>query len=153
LLNFNTRYFPITLGLFSLFLGGLVYLTCRSTHLVMFTWFSDLGINSLIEFLRNWSAVFNLASLPDWFIYSLPNGLWVFSGILILAGVWNCKFSKELLIWLGCFLFVAFGWELGQGLEMFVGVFCWTDLRIMVLFSISAFILIFLIHKKNHNAQ
>lgn len=64
----------------------------------------------------------------DWVIYSLPQGLWVFSHTLIVGTIWcnGTKIQKGL--WYGTAFLFAVGWEWLQYLNLINGTFCWVDL-------------------------
>jgi hypothetical protein len=120
------------LGIFSIFVGGLIYILCRSEELLMFRWFELLGLESFIRWLRSSFQSTNIA-LPEWVYYSLPNALWCFGGILIIAGIWR-KNCLEKSLWLLLFAAIGFGFEIGQLLNIIPGTYDWNDLILMLVF-------------------
>lgn len=57
----------------------------RPANLLMFyVWGSTIP-----EWLTTYRDVFENTSVPQWFIYSLPDGLWSFAYMQIMVVVWN----------------------------------------------------------------
>ena len=69
----------------TLIIGGLIYILFRTDSLVMFKWFAALSLDKPIEYLRD-STLTVKNHLPDWFLFSLPDGLWIFSYITFELG-------------------------------------------------------------------
>ena len=70
-------YFLIHI-LLPILLGGFIYILLRSSSLLMFQWFESIGILEIVLSFRNISIGLK-TSVPSWFYYSLPDGLWVYS--------------------------------------------------------------------------
>ena len=81
-----------------LFLGGLLYISFRSSTLKMFTWFKYVGIENYILYLRQEISNLKLY-LPQWIYFSLPDGLWVYSFTSALLIYWNNE-TKKVKFWL-----------------------------------------------------
>lgn len=71
----------------SLLVGGLLYLCFRPESLVMFGWVKMLGLYPAVLELRMQSTTL-ASSLPEWLIFSAPNGLWVFSFGTLMVSLW-----------------------------------------------------------------
>ena len=58
--------------LLPLFTGGLIYIFCRPQTIRFKTWFGESTADASVirELLKN---------LPDWMVYNLPAGLWLFA--------------------------------------------------------------------------
>jgi hypothetical protein len=117
-------------------IGGLIYVLFRSDSLLMFKWFEFLGLSNIVYIVRE--SVTNI-NLFDWVIYSLPDGLWVYSFATCLIILWNE--NKSYL-----FLFLIIPFLLGPGVEilqffnLFKGTFDLMDLIITIIaFSLSLF--------------
>jgi hypothetical protein len=67
-----------------LLIGGLIYLGYRNSSLRMFRWIDILQLTGIINSYR--SYIVNL-SLPKWFIFSFPNGLWTYSFLIFILFV------------------------------------------------------------------
>lgn len=118
------RYFYTILALVVFCIGGLIYVIYRSLTLQMFVWFKHLGLYPLIITFRyrNWPV------LPDWVVYSLPDGLWMLSYLLIMKVIWYKKATKQALVLpliLPCFMNLT---EILQAINYFPGTFDYLDL-------------------------
>ena len=71
-----------------LFTGGFIYLLFRSERLIMFDWIRFLGFKESLDLLRN---DFNSLKsfIPNWVLFSLPDGLWVYSFSSAIIIIWN----------------------------------------------------------------
>ena len=86
------------LAILSLFCGGLIYLCFRSSSLLMFKLIEFLHLGVIVIFLRK---AFLLSSfMPKWVIYSLPDGLWMFSCTSLILNVWNNRLNKQSMVWI-----------------------------------------------------
>ncbi|OPY65614.1 MAG: hypothetical protein A4E62_02654 [Syntrophorhabdus sp. PtaU1.Bin002] len=117
-------------GVFSIFLGGAIYLLWREKSLLMFSWFSIIGLGGSIDLLRSLALPF-YSSMPSWFYYSLPNALWLFGGLHIFLGFWKSNVTAAVL-WCSILVLVAIGSEIGQALHIVPGTFDWVDLLLMI---------------------
>lgn len=99
-----------------------------------------MGLSNIISIAREWVANFNLF---DWVLYSLPDGLWVYSFTSCLIILWNENKGYQFL-----FLFIPVllgpGVEILQFFKLFKGTFDMIDLTVTTV----AFILSLLIHLK-----
>ena len=107
--------------------GGLVYICWRDPALLMFKWFRVLGVEPHILQLRL-ITVSARPSLPYWFVYSLPDGLWVYALTAFMAHVWSGSPASVIKTgWLSLGLLLGAGSELGQLAGIVPGSFDWTD--------------------------
>lgn len=67
-----------------LVLGGGIYLLFRPQNILMFRVVDALG---LAPDINGWREVAGSASLPEFVIYCLPNGLWTAAYILLIDGL------------------------------------------------------------------
>lgn len=83
--------------------GILIYLLYRSRNLFYFNLINFLNINGYVLLARD-TAILYRKLFPTWVIYSLPDGLWLFStGAMILL----CRFRFLIhLVWFS-FVYVA----------------------------------------------
>lgn len=125
------------IALIALLVGCVIYILWRSETLMMFVWFERLGLNNFFESMRN-SALGLSISLPNWFLFSLPNALWLFSGLLVFDFIWGTKVSVSKLLWLSMFCMIAFGAELSQALGLLPGTFDWQDMVLMLFTGVGA---------------
>jgi len=107
--------------------GFLIYILFRPDSIRVFRWFSFVGLETPVLFIRDFSMQF-IPSIPEWSIYSLPNGLWSFSYALIISHLWLTSNSVIKYFWLFSIPLVVFSYETLQYLEVIPGTFCYQDL-------------------------
>jgi len=113
--------------LFTLLLGGLVYLSFRQDTLKMFRWFDSINLSAVISELRLLTLPLS-DHLPNWFLYSLPDGLWICSYLSVLLVVWDNVISKHNIHWLLLVPMIAIFSEIGQLFKIVPGTFDILDL-------------------------
>ena len=130
---------------FMLLLGGMIYILFRSNDLIMFTWFNKINLS---ELLSKWRLYFVPLKnhLPNWFLFSLPDGLWVLSFGLSMNKIWKNDSQMQIWFWSMILPFIAIISELGQIFKLVPGTFDWVDL----LFYFIAIFLITKINKSNN---
>lgn len=111
----------------TLLLGGLVYISFRQDTLKMFSWFDRVNMLEAILDFRLFTLPLSVY-LPNWFLYSLPDGLWLFSYLSLLLIVWNNTISKHNIHWLLLLPTVAISAEIGQLFTILPGTFDILDL-------------------------
>jgi len=136
----------IALSLSTMLLGGMIYILWRSDTLIMFNWFTHLGIDEMIERMRTISAPFS-KQLPSWLIYSAPNALWFFSGIIAFDIIWG-KESQMKIFWISLFFILAIGSEIAQAIDMISGTFDFQDLALMLIAGSLATLVIYSFKQK-----
>lgn len=135
---------------FTLLLGGLIYILFRQDTLKMFSWFDNINLSTAISELRLLTAPFS-GHFPNWFLYSLPDGLWLFSYLSVLLVVWDNVISKHNIHWLLLVPMVAIFSEIGQLFEIVPGTFDIFDLIFYLLGTVLP-ILIFTNSKTPRNS-
>lgn len=78
----------VFIAMMALFVGGMIYVFFRPESIIMFKWFPFLGT------IHQQVNVFSTIHLPDFFVYSLPDGLWLFSYILLIGVIWNFNYHR-----------------------------------------------------------
>lgn len=127
-------------------LGGLIYISFRSKTLRMFSWIEFIGLEAQIFSLREYTIPLK-QSLPTWFYFSLPDGLWVYSftsATLILS-------SGSLNYWISVPVLTGIFVEIAQGLKIFPGTFDLLDLAFSSLALLLSIIIIN--HKFKQNEE
>lgn len=105
--------------------GGLIYIIFRTEKLIMFRWFEYLNISQEIFALKRYCDNF---TLPDWIIYSLPDGLWMYSYTGILLEIWKCSVTRQNLFWIFSIPVAAILSEFFQFFKLIPGTFDFIDL-------------------------
>jgi hypothetical protein len=119
---------------FPLAVGGGIYLYCRAGSLAVFSALGLSGFGELVIEARGVRALL-LCVLPEWAIYSLPDGVWVYSWtaymLLLWAGKTKRGFSK---VWPHTGLCCGLGSEWLQLLHKIPGRFDVADTILYVVF-------------------
>jgi len=116
----------------------------------MVSWFDNINLSTAISELRLLTPP--LADhFPNWFLYSLPDGLWLFSYLSVLLVVWDNVISKHNIHWLLLVPMVAIFSEIGQLFEIVPGTFDIFDLIFYLLGTVLP-ILIFTNSKTPRNS-
>lgn len=115
------KAYVIGLSLFLFFVGGMIYLMFRSESLVMFRWCEVFHVKEYVDFVRM------PYTFPQWFVYSLPDGLWLCSYVLFVSAIWDFNLKQG---WPYIFSLpsIAIASELAQAFDWMRGTFDWVDL-------------------------
>lgn len=125
--------------LITLLISGLIYILFRSSSLLMFYWYNTLGIKNCLKNIRNYTIPLSNKS-PEWIIFSLPDGLWIFSYVSFMLLIWKNTISKQSIFWILAIPIIAISSEIGQFLGLVIGTFDITDLILYILGVILPFI-------------
>jgi hypothetical protein len=109
----GTRIFLGFVSVAALLFGILIYLAARPTSLYAFTWLNHLGFHSAVIDVRNWLST-GAAIFSGWPLWSLPAGLWVFSGAIAMRVIWWRDKSWGGYLWFSTIPFLGLVSELGQ---------------------------------------
>ena len=124
----------------TLLISGLIYILFRTDSLVMFKWFAAVSLDTPIDYLRE-SSLTVKKHLPDWFLFSLPDGLWIFSNMSLTLLIWGNNIKKQNVFWIFIVPFIAIASEIGQLFSIVPGTFDTIDLAFYFTGAISPFIL------------
>lgn len=105
--------------------GGIIYLTYRTKTLLMFKWVESIDLSDQIEQVRQLGETINI---PQWIKYSLPDGLWLLSYLLIIDVVWHNSSNYKSTFWLSILPFIAISSEIMQIFIPRIGTFDFIDL-------------------------
>ena len=128
-----TKRFFFLVSVLSMFFGGIIYLLWRPTTLLMFSWCRSLGIYGIVLQMRS-SLEFVKEYLPSWFIYSLPQALWCFSGLCSIHAIWMKKNRNQEYFWIAIILMMPFLTEFMQFYHLIPGTYDVVDLVLIVMF-------------------
>ena len=116
----------------ALLIGGMIYVLWRSEALLMFIWFDALGMRPAVEILRGYAAPYS-TTFPSWFYFSLPQALWLFSGILLFDSVWRGDARLHKWFWVIVVAVSAIGGEFAQHWRFLPGTFDLLDIILCIL--------------------
>src|SRR6185312_6035883 len=125
--------------LLPLLVGGLMYVCWRGPDLLMFRWFEALGLEPVVGKLTELSSGVE-PHLPRFIVYSLPDGLWVYSLTAFFVRIWSqTRRSVLSTIFLSLSLVLGAGSELGQLIRLVPGTFDWIDFLFYIAAAVLAF--------------
>lgn len=136
-LVYSSVSFQLLLALILLFVGGMIYIAFRSTSLVMFSWFNELGMNTTVESIRKISNSF---SLPYFIKYCMPNAFWITSYILVVDAL--VQIDNYRLLWAMTLPVISIVCEILQIWKVVPGIFDTGDL-ICFIFPAVAYIVFY----------
>lgn len=124
---FNLLY--ICLTAFALLAGGIIYIIFRSSEPLFFSWTNSTRAIHWINIIRNSSLSFSKI-LPEWIVYSLPDGLWAFGYSLLITGIWSGSKSLLRYFWFASIPLLVLGFEFLQFARLIPGTFCLQDIAL-----------------------
>ncbi len=122
-----------------IFIGGMIYLAFRDTSLLMFSWAETIGLDAAIEAMRVHTLP-HRPGIPDWILFSVPDGVWVFACTTFFARLWHDGAWYYRAFWIGLGPALAIGGELGQltWIGLVPGTFDPADLLFYVVSGVAA---------------
>jgi hypothetical protein len=130
--SLSTGYFNliyICLSAFALLAGGFIYIIFRSSEPLFFSWINSTRAIHWINIIRNSSLSLSKV-LPEWIVYSLPDGLWAFSYSLLITGIWSRSKSLLRYFWFASIPLLVLGFEFLQFSRLIPGTFCLQDIAL-----------------------
>jgi hypothetical protein len=127
----GVRYNRLSILLCSLalLLGGIIYVLFRASEPVFFKWIPGLASDRWFNFVRHISLSFS-QFLPDWIVFSLPNGLWAFAYALLITSIWAGSHSLLRTFWMASIPLLVIGYEFLQYVGIIPGTFCIQDVAL-----------------------
>lgn len=119
-----------------LILGGFIYIIFRTETLIMFHWFKYLNFSDEINIIKNFKPVHYF---PNWFIYNLPDGLWIFSYTAISLEIWKHSITRQNIFWIFSIPIIAVLSEFLQLFKIIPGTFDFLDVTFYILGTISSY--------------
>ena len=128
-------------SMIALLIGTSIYILFRSRRLVIFQWMHSLGIRD--DFISDIRKPFEniFLELPAWSIYSLPDGLWVFSFVSCALYIWQNSITLKSGIWIFSIPSMAIFTEIGQYLTFIPGTYDSMDVIFYVIGTVVPFLL------------
>ncbi len=112
--NYRYRIIFSCLSLILFFVACWIYVSNRSTDMVIYDWLSIDVNNQLFCFFRNIEI-----ELPDWVLYNLPDALWLLSFLFMNEAVWGEDNRKYIFV--AVVSIFALGVEILQMFTLFPG--------------------------------
>jgi len=132
----------------AVFTGGMIYVLCRSSDYSFFHWIRWLGFDGELTFLR--ARILPVGhKLPEWFVFSMPDGLWSLALTLIMLTIWMGSHSILKYVWYATIPILVFGYELLQWTGMVGGTFCFTDIILVAAGLLAGLVMTLLTFKKS----
>jgi len=122
----RARLIELLSGLGAVALGGFIYVAWRPSSFLMFDWFNALGLDGEISAIRE-LAVPLLPFVDNWVLYSLPQSLWFFGGLMALSTFWHSDARIEKAIWISFFWLLAISLEVSQRVSLLAGAYDHTE--------------------------
>lgn len=124
--HYADRIFVIV-SVFALSLGGFIYILFRPSEHIFFDWIRSIGLGHWLNLIRENSISSNLL-LPEWIVYSLPNGLWAFAYALLISIIWRESKSWIRYLWFISIPVLVIGYEVLQYASIIPGTFSMQDI-------------------------
>ena len=137
------------LSTLAILLGGLIYILFRPSKPIFFHWISTAGMDSWLNFVRHGSLSLS-KTLPEWVVFSLPNGLWAFAYAILITSIWSKSDSWLKYFWMGSIPILVLGFETFQYAGILPGTFCLQDIAFGCIGLISGILLGIRITKPNN---
>ena len=91
--KYRCRIIFCCLSLILFFVACWIYVSNRSTDMVIYDWLSIDVNNQLFCFFRNIEI-----ELPDWVLYNLPDALWLLSFLFMNEAIWGKDNRKYIFV-------------------------------------------------------
>ena len=133
--------------LLPIFVGGLIYTLWRKSTLLIFSWYDFIGLIDMINYLRSVARPL-YTSLPDWFLFCLPDGLWVYATTAFMACLWIDSPKSHFLFWISIAPTLAIGGEVCQFFGFVQGTYETKDIAFYIAGFAAAMLLVSQISRK-----
>lgn len=108
---------------------------------MIFYWIKKVGLYNLVFEIRQ--VIYPVKNiLPEWFLFSLPDALWIYSFTFFMLLIWGNSKRIEKYFWIPLGIFLGIGSELLQFIKIIPGKFDANDLLLCIIFSGVPFIVI-----------
>jgi hypothetical protein len=146
------RKIALLLHLLSLTLGAFIYLCFRSRDINVFRWLDGSFLEGPVDQIYRVCYPFK-SQFPEWFIYSLPDGLWLFSFYCLMYLLWGEGLFERKTIWVGGLGILLIFFEFCQLFNWMRGTFDQKDLFFYILASICIILIFYIPIKIKSNEQ
>lgn len=142
----NNNFFVTTISFILLIIGGIIYILYRPHSLYMFVFLKKIGLENILSQLA-----FPNNGLTFFCVYSLPNGLWLVSAILLFSVLWRDS-TQLFLFYTISFSSISIFFELLQIWNVVPGTFDLIDLLVLLM-SMSVGIFFYFIWRKGVRSE
>ena len=118
---------PVMLSAFALLTGAIIYILFRPSEHLFFVWIRSAGLTHWFNLARE-SSLSSSMPVPEWFVYSLPNGLWAFAYALLITIIWEESESWLRYLWMASIPLLVLGYEGLQYAMIIPGTFSIQDI-------------------------
>lgn len=126
----------IALSIMFILIGGFIYLFFRPHTLKMFVWLRIINCEQIFQ-LKDYNQDLKFI---EFLIFSLPNGLWILSLLIILGLIWE-KHRIFFIIYSSFFTGISILFEFLQKVELIPGTFDIADILVLLIFHILGFLI------------
>ena len=113
-----------------LIIGVVIYAFYRNENLLVFTWVEYvIGLKPSLNFSLDLTQSLMNLHIPNWIIFSLPDGIWIYVLTSTIFVVWAQKIH---LFWLSVPIFLGIGLEIFQLYNLVPGTFDSIDLMFLL---------------------
>jgi hypothetical protein len=127
--TFSFNWLLVIISAVALLAGGMLYILFRPSEIVFFSWIRAIGFDNWLNLVRNSSLPLS-PELPEWIVYSLPNGLWAFAYALLITIIWSGSKSWIRYLWMASIPLLVLGYEILQYSNIITGTFCIQDVAL-----------------------
>ncbi len=100
--------------------GVFIYFFSRPQTIYLNQWLATITHGHRFFDFDSWLSG---VRLPGWFIYSLPDALWMAAAILLILMIWDFKLYTRSIFWLGLAFLSGLLFELLQAIHLLPGTF------------------------------
>jgi len=101
----------------------------------MFDWIDKLMLSDLINIVREFTIPLK-KNIPSWFLFSLPDGLWLFSYVCLMLSIWGRTMNFQSIFWFLFIPLIAIISEISQLMKIIPGTFDFVDLFMYIACSL-----------------
>lgn len=128
---------------FIILIGSLIYILFRPKNIVAFLYIHKFGWNEFVDSAR---SIFEDVSLSNWFLYSLPDGLWSYATLVTILIIF--RRTPYLKVFGGTTAAMLIFSEAIQHWIPRIGTFDPIDLSFVTLGVLLAYVRLFFLNKK-----
>ncbi len=110
----SSRYITACISIIIFLFACMIYISNRSFDMILYKWLNINTGNVIFSYLQQ-----HAIPLPNWALYNLPDGLWLFSYTLLIDAIWSKNNIKYYFIGIITLLILIL--EIAQMMHIFPG--------------------------------